>query len=130
RSVRRNRSYAYWKSQPFVLQAFRRLQLFGERIIDDAAVAEGKSQVRAPVRRPSNCETLRLVQRLISRYAVEKMQAYVLSEQFFLAYGRRQTTTRTIFGWHHLRHLTPPRDREWADPFPIRYGDSYLVFFE
>ena len=26
--------------------------------------------------------------------------------------------------------LRPPRDRFWADPFPVRHGDGYLVFLE
>jgi hypothetical protein len=34
------------------------------------------------------------------------------------------------FRFERLRHLVPPRDRVWADPFAIEHQGRYFIFFE
>jgi hypothetical protein len=50
-------------------------------------------------------------------------------DQWFLAYrfGNGGDWQRD---WGKFTCLVPPKDRFWADPFPIKWGERYLVFFE
>ncbi|MGH8168779.1 MAG: glucosamine inositolphosphorylceramide transferase family protein [Woeseiaceae bacterium] len=32
--------------------------------------------------------------------------------------------------FRHFKHILPPRDRFWADPFVVRHGESYCIFVE
>ena len=32
--------------------------------------------------------------------------------------------------FYRFNHLTPPKDKFWADPFPVKHEGKYFVFFE
>lgn len=66
------------------------------------------------------------VSRRMAKRGLEKL-AYV--DQWFLAY-RFGNEAAAKDDWGPFTCLLPPRDRFWADPFPLRWGERHLVFFE
>ena len=56
----------------------------------------------------------------------------VCPEQWFLAYHLRRPgePESAATDFRQFRHITPPRDVFWADPFPVRHNGAYYVFFE
>lgn len=69
--------------------------------------------------------------RIAGRVATRGLQKLAYVDQWFLAYRFGDSEQR---GWRQdwggFTCLMPPRDRFWADPFPIKWGERYLVFFE
>jgi|GEM_PF-5281631 len=49
--------------------------------------------------------------------------------QWFLGYkfGESNDMDDTFYD---LKYIVPPRDRFWADPFPVEFEDKYFIFVE
>jgi hypothetical protein len=56
-------------------------------------------------------------------------QQLLYQRQWVLAYkiGR---SDRIAMSFDHFRLLIPPKDRFWADPFPVQVGGKYFLFVE
>ncbi len=127
-SVRRNRNPHYWKTSAFVLRKLRDLALEGPLALED----EGAPAPEAPPlrTRPTNLVMAGLLVRLAVRYLRRKVVDLLSREQWYLAY-RFERTAEGEDGFHGLRVAMPPRDRYWADPFPVRADDGRtFLFFE
>lgn len=59
--------------------------------------------------------------------AARKVSRKLVPEQWQIAF---QIDSPEFEGGKSLRYLEPPRDRFWADPFPIDAGDKLHIFFE
>ena len=51
-------------------------------------------------------------------------------QQWFLAWRLREHPQEPYHVFCRFHHLRPPKDRYWADPFPLHLGTSYYLFFE
>ncbi len=127
RSVSRSQNHVYWKISAALT---RKIQMLWED--PDAFVERLKSSVRfelarSPAFRPGNLEMLRAGARLIRRYASDKWTDTLFREQWALAYRHGPGDPRVTGALHKL---IPPKDRDWADPFPIQVGDHYYIFHE
>ncbi len=135
RSVMRNQANALWKASAFVTRKLRDLS-------EDGPGALQGSQPRAPDRPrspnhlrpvPTNGEMLRLFSGLVGRYLGSRLRHYIEAEQWFLVYDIRNSTTESeglLRAPARATQILPPKDRFWADPFPVRKSGGYYVFFE
>lgn len=129
-SVRRNRSDCSRRMSPFVLRKLRDVQQQGIQGLAEVAADRHACDAHPPHRLPGNGEMSRLALGLAARYAVATLEAAVTFRQYFLAYSLSQADDHEIYSLRDLRIVTPPADRDWADPFPVRHGRDTYVFFE
>lgn len=72
----------------------------------------------------------RLLARLAFRYLQGKVRHLLAREQWYLGY-RFEDPSAAHEGLEGLIEIMPPKDRFWADPFPVRTADGrFHVFFE
>jgi len=77
---------------------------------------------------------IRAAANLAARYVGSQIMAAVTREQWIIGYHRSPSDSaiadQPCLAAHRFELLTPPRDRFWADPFPIRFENRDFVFFE
>lgn len=131
-SVKLNRNNFYWKSAGFVMRKLRELHASDGRGLDDAVhgAEPYRPYYKRLYRRPTNREMLPMMLRLAGRYAAERLRRAVSVEQWQVAYRFRTGPSDPNNAFYKFKYLTPPIDRAWADPFPVRVGDKYYVFVE
>lgn len=137
-SVNKNRASYYWKSATFLQRKLE--QLFRDGPEGLAAERADEERWEAYSERlyvkPTNREMLRCLARLTWRYAVAKVQSLVLREQWFVAYRMAPAREADTAGgapassYHRFTRLLPPRDRFWADPFPVAHAGRHYLFVE
>jgi hypothetical protein len=75
-----------------------------------------------------------LLVRLTWRLLRDKLTKLLWWEQWFLAYRISNSLTDEAATPdlipYRFKSLVPPKDRFWADPFPVRVSDRYHIFFE
>ncbi|HET8627697.1 MAG TPA: hypothetical protein VFL91_09775 [Thermomicrobiales bacterium] len=132
RSVARGLNHLCWKTAAAILCRLRDLHERGP-----AALATVSPPPDVPptaprhCRPPTNREMAALGARLLGRFAAEKARGIGHTERWALAYALPVTEgSGSSLGTQRFTYLVPPRDRFWADPFPIRHGDGYVLFFE
>lgn len=131
-SVKVNRNNFYWKSAGFVMRKLRELHAGGGvgAEADAAGVEPYRPYYRRLYRRPTNREMLPMMLRLARRYVAERVRRVFEFEQWEVAYRFRTGPADQNNAFYKFKRLTPPRDRAWADPFPVKVGDKYYVFVE
>ena len=127
-SVKGNRNHYYWKSSAFVMRKLKELCESGE-------VSLVKNSFYHPYchrlyKLPTNSEMLALLAKLTGKYAISKTQHYSSFNQWSLAYRFRAYQTDANNTFYRFKYLIPPKDRFWADPFPVKVGDKYFIFIE
>jgi hypothetical protein len=135
-SVARNRRNYYWKSSNFLLRKLRHLYQQGPGALRDASGTDGGplpySHRLYSV--PTNSEMVPLLMRFLSRTVRKKLGDLLWRKQWFMAYQFGKSVGDGADEPHlvlyRFKPLTPPRDRFWADPFPVGVGDRYFLFFE
>lgn len=127
RSVRRGRNVPLLKCAAMVSRALRELQQESAARAEAGAprfefspnVAEGPS-------RPTNGNMARLLVDHGLRYVRELSQRRSFLQQWVLAYQISPTFPSTA----PFRHVLPPADCFWADPFAAKRGDRRFILFE
>ncbi len=124
-SVYRNRNALAWKSAALVVRALRDLATDGPGALAAAPAAPPRPA------KPTNLVMAGLFLRLAARYLRGKLRDLLTREQWYLAYGFEDPSAPRT-GFEGLTEAMPPRDRYWADPFPVRAEDgrSFLFFEE
>ena len=79
---------------------------------------------------PSNAQMIRMMTRTLLQYAGRKAMQQLQREQWVLTYHLGNDSTDGHEALSDFKYVLPPRDRFWADPFPIRESHRYYVFFE
>jgi hypothetical protein len=126
-SVARNRNHVLLKSADFPYRALRELHRSGEGWLERCP----HLAIVAPPRgasEPGGGEVLRHAATLGARLARRGLQKALFREQWFLGFRFGEGS-----GWSDLnrfRRLMPPKDRFWADPFPMERNGRYFIFFE
>jgi hypothetical protein len=124
-SLQRTRTAAYWKSARFVL-----------RRLDDLAAGRWSPQdelADRPTRHlppPSNADAIRHVARVAGRVTKRRFRRAAFRRQWFLGFRRRDAATLPHDDPNPWQVVSPPVDRQWADPFVFERDGETLVFFE
>jgi hypothetical protein len=127
-SVARNRGRFLRKTGKFAGRALRELHGSGDAWLDGCSPL-ARTRPAAQERLPGNAGLARALARLGLRVARRGLQKLLYVDQWFIAYrfgdgaGRREDPRQ-------FTRLIPPRDRDWADPFPIERGGRHFIFFE
>lgn len=123
-SVSRSRHAMFAKSADFIARALRDLHTYGPRWIDEG------TQVAKPLAGdadafPGAMGVLTMGGRIVQR-AVQKLTHI---DQWSIAYrfAPEEAWNGSLEGFFRLE---PPKDRFWADPFPITVGGRHYIFFE
>ena len=126
-SVRLSRNNLYWRSSSFVMRKLRELYEQGE-------AGREKNSFRPYYNRlhkmPTNAELLPKLGRLSWTYAKTKFDYARHFDQWTLAYRFRTSATDPNNSFYRFTHLVPPKDKFWADPFPLKVDGKYFIFFE
>jgi hypothetical protein len=127
-SVKINRNNLYWKSSAFVIRKLRDLA-------DGLPLVNPSEQIYQPYserlyKTPTNRELSSSLSRLIGKYLASKIDSAIHFDQWSLAYRFRTSGTDANNTMYRFKELQPPKDRFWADPFPVKVDDRYYIFFE
>jgi hypothetical protein len=124
-SLARTRRGLLPKTSEFVLRALRRLHDCGPEWI----AACDRAPEAAPGARPAAGDCVRHVARIAPRVAARALRNALFMDHWFIAFhfGADEHWNGDL---RAFRLLMPPKDRFWADPFPIERGGRYFVFFE
>lgn len=130
-SVKTNNNNYYWKSSTFVMRKLKELyEQNGETPVEKQGEPLYRTYYNRLYKVPNNIEMLRLLFRLGGK-AVSRLREKLWSfDQWFLAYRIKSSPADTNSVFHRFKNLIPPKDRFWADPFPIKVGDKYFIFVE
>ena len=127
-SVKANRNNYYWKSAPLMLVKLKELHENDEvRVLDDIGFAPYSNRF---YKMPTNRELLPLMLKLMGRYAGSKLKALRHFNQWALAYRFKSNPDDPNTTFYKYKYLIPPKDRFWADPFPVKDDGKYYIFFE
>jgi hypothetical protein len=123
-SIARNRAQLLHKTSEFAWRALAELHRSGSGWLEQCRVlAQGASPAR---REPlSPVSFLPSMARRWLRRGVEKA---LQVEQWFLAFRFDDRAIPADLAGY--TRIVPPKDRIWADPFPIERNGRYFVFFE
>lgn len=111
-SVQLNINTCYWKSAAFVARALNDLR--------QNRLANHKCHPTA-TQSPTNVAMAQMFLKLSGRAASRAFEKLTVVDQWVLAYRIKNG---------EFQYLTPPADRFWADPFPLKVNGRYYIFFE
>ena len=126
-SVRLSKNNLYWRASSFVMRKLRQLHEEGSAATEQNSFRPYYNRLH---KMPTNTELLPKLARLSLSYAANKLRYAFYFDQWTLAYRFRTSQTDPNNSFYRFKHLTPPKDKFWADPFPVKFGDKYFVFFE
>lgn len=130
-SVKKNNNNYYWKTSAFVMRKLKELHEAGENSIDSRELTySSQPYLRKLYKTPTNSEMFGLLLGLGSRAAKRLIEKIAYSENWSLAFRFRIDEDDLNNTFYKFKYLLPPKNRFWADPFPVRQGDRYFVFFE
>jgi hypothetical protein len=130
-SVRRNVENFYRKSAAFVMRKLQDLAEEGPAALDCDPHAETYNPYTNRLyREPGNVEMAAMALRLGGRAAAHKLRTALYHDQWALACRVHPGSPGPDPGFNRYRTLLPPRDRFWADPFPVAHDDGFYVFME
>ncbi|MGD2115438.1 MAG: hypothetical protein PVG07_10320 [Acidobacteriota bacterium] len=135
RSVHRNRCHVYWKSSAFVGRCLEALATTGDPAAGAAAEPEETDfhPYSGPLyRKPTNRRAAPLLARFATRTGREWLTDRLTRNQWFpaFAFDGEESGRPAPPELFRFRPILPPRDRFWADPFPVRQGGRYFIFLE
>lgn len=132
-SVWKTRRERYWKVASFMSRKLRDLSEQGPIAI--ASIAQSsESQPGKTHSARGSAELFLSLPRVAARYAALTFGQKAHFDQWFVAYNflsgdpAEDGVPESSFG--HFRQLRPPRDRMWADPFPISHHGQHYLFLE
>ncbi|MFN2405782.1 MAG: hypothetical protein ABR594_06980 [Pyrinomonadaceae bacterium] len=126
-SVRISKNHLYWRSSSFVMRKLRELHEHGQAARETSSFQPYYNRLH---KIPTNRELLPKLCRLSWNYAASKFRYAFYFDQWTLAYRFRASATDPNNSFYRFNHLTPPKDKFWADPFPVKHDGKYFVFFE
>lgn len=126
-SVKGSRNNLYWRSSSFVMRKLKELYANG-KVASDANVF--RPYYNPLLKMPTNAELLPRLCKLTWSYAVQKARYSFFFDQWQLAYRFRNSPDDPNNSFYRFNYLVPPKDKFWADPFPVKCEGKYYVFFE
>jgi hypothetical protein len=132
-SVERNAQRLYWKSLFFIPRKLKELHENGEeaffRDVEKLNQPSSNSN-KILYKPPGDLECIQLIVALITRNFKRKWTEFGRKKQWFLLYQKPFTSTLKELKPQTFQKVIPPKDRFYADPFPIRANNNDYVFFE
>ena len=130
-SVRRNRNNLHWKSSAFMLRKLRQLWEDGpSALAPEPAEREYRAHTATPRVTPGNASMAKNLVRLAGRAVRNRIERTISFRQWFVAYTLKGSGEGIEASVPGFRVMTPPRDRCWADPFPLFKDGRYYIFIE
>jgi hypothetical protein len=133
RSVHRNKAHVYWKSSAFVARKLADLRNADVVAGDPSFSAEcegGPAHYSGRLyRKPTNAELFPRLLGFAARAVGGRLLEACRREQWFIAYQRSKKPASSL-ELFRFQPVFPPRDRFWADPFPVRHQDREWIFVE
>lgn len=129
-SVRRNKNNYYWKSSSFVIRKLKELHESGKLPLNDEDRESAYVPYSGPLyKKPSNSQMIRLGIKMSGKLISKIFQECFYHKQWFLAFkiGKAKGISDTFYDF---KSMLPPRDRFWADPFPVEKEGAYYIFIE
>lgn len=129
-SVTYNRNNYYWKSLFFVPRKLEELYLLGKKEFFKKIRSQENSiniYCNKLYTAPNNLEFLDLLIRNIFFNVGEILKSKIYHNQWFLLYHFNGLLTDPLFRYKTIK---PPKDRSWADPYPVYYNDKFFIFIE
>ena len=122
-SVARSRDNLFAKTTEFLPRALRDLHSTGLAWLERETVPARPREEQPPVGTVADASR---VSARVARRAAEKI---LTVEQWSLAFrfADIESWSGSLEGFFRLE---PPKDRFWADPFPVQRGDKSYIFFE
>jgi hypothetical protein len=131
RSVHRNKDNFYRKAAAFVPRKLKELAEVGPQALEcDPFAASFTPYPRPLYREPENLEMLACGLKLAGRYVADKTRDRFYRDQWAVAYRLHPGADGPDPSFNRFKLLLPPKDRFWADPFPVTRGDRHYVFVE
>ena len=126
-SVKGSKNNLYWRSSTFVMRKLRELYANG-KVASEANVF--RPYYNRLHKMPTNAELLPKLWKLSLSYAAQKVRYSLFYDQWQLAYRFKTSPDDPNTTFYRFNYLIPPKDKFWADPFPVRIEGKYFVFFE
>lgn len=127
-SVRGNRNNLYWKASTFLLRKLKQLYDLGSLKTEEGDLY--RPYYNRLYKMPTNSEILPLLWNLSIKYVAAKFANLMYFDQWSLAYRFKRTQDDPNNTFYRFKYLIPPKDKFWADPFPVKFDGKYFVFFE
>jgi hypothetical protein len=129
-SLTDNRSNVDWKTLHFIPRKLKELHQEGEETFF-ARVQEKNAHPKLYDRRlytaPTNRERSVLLWRKLLQKVSRKWDNTFYFRQWMLLYDIREGMSTSLW---RFKHITPPKDRFWADPFVVARDNKYYIFIE
>jgi hypothetical protein len=129
-SLTDNRSNVDWKTLHFIPRKLKELHQEGEETFF-ARVQEKNAHPKLYDRRlytaPTNRERSVLLWRKLLQKVSRKWDNTFYFRQWMLLYDSREGMSTSLW---RFKHITPPKDRFWADPFVVARDNKYYIFIE
>jgi hypothetical protein len=132
-SLARSRDGLFPKTAEFITRTLRDLHASGPTWLEQSTVPARDVPEQGL---PGSVSLIRDLSRVGVRVARTTAEKYLTVGQWMLAFRfdgelgpglRRDDGLGSLDGFHRLQ---PPRDRFWADPFPMSRGGRHYIFFE
>ena len=131
RSVHRNKDNFYRKAAAFVPRKLKELAEEGPQALEcDPFAGSFVPYPRPLYREPGNLEMIACGLKLAGRYAADKARERFYRDQWAVAFRLHPGSDGPDASFNRFKLLLPPKDRFWADPFPVTQGDRHYVFVE
>jgi len=131
RSVKRNKNNYYWKSTAFVRRKLEELYESGPSALNsDPIDADYYPYSHRLYQNPTNREFLLPLLKFSLKMILGKLSEQLTLKQWFVAYRLRSEEKPGAEAFYRFKSLIPPKDRYWADPFPVNQGQQYFIFIE
>ena len=130
-SVWKTRRERYWKVASFMS---RKLRDVAEQGAAGIVAIPSHTSDELVDQRPTNVRLATLLPRVAGRYVKLQAERKASFDQWFVAYRFAEGAPAEVGvpdrSLREYRQLTPPRDRLWADPFPVYHGRRHYLFLE
>jgi hypothetical protein len=129
-SVKGTQSKLYWKSASAIIRKLRDLFEQGPASLDYENPLSGlRPSNGRGYSEPTNTQMLAFLFKIGKRRLKRKLFDSVRLERWYLAY-KLSDPEYPALTLEDLSYMEPPRDRFWADPFPLQAEGKYYIFME
>src|SRR5215216_2787801 len=126
-SVKGSRNNLYWRASTFVMKKLKELHENG-RVSREAHLF--RPYYNRLHKMPTNAQLLPKLCKLSLIYATTKIRYALFFDQWSLAYRFRTSVDDPNNSFYRFNYLIPPKEKFWADPFPVKHEGKYFLFFE
>jgi hypothetical protein len=129
-SINRNRNHCYWKAAQFIprkIKEYADSPASASPIQDAAFRRSAKPDANNSA---GSAAALMGVGRILGRLISNRIRSRLFRKQWFCAFRFDEDSAVENRQFSAFHRMLPPRDRFWADPFPIERDGKSFVFYE